>query len=354
MREDAVIQKKLFKEISLDDPFFDSLKDAYREFPKWFGKKAGEEAFVVYDEEGRLQSFMYLKEEDGPIRDIQPPLNAAKVLKIGTFKVEAHGTKLGERFVKKIFDYALARGLKHIYVTVFPKHEKLVDRLTTYGFALHGTKGGPNGQEHVYVKDFARLQGDIRLDYPVVNALKANKWLLAIKPDYHTQLFPDSILRTEDASVVEDLTHTNSIHKVYIGWAQGLGELKTGDVLVMYRMKEGDRPAEFSAVATSLCTVEEVRPRATFNGAEDFVRYCQRHSVFDSPELRRWFNNGAVHAVKMTYNVALPKRPNRRMLADEVGLNRDERWTVLRLTDQQFGKILEKGRVDAGIVIHKA
>lgn len=354
MKEDAVIQRKPFREINLDDPFFDSLKEAYGEFAAWFRRKAEEQALVVYDDDRSLQGFMYLKEEKGPIIDINPPLNAPTVLKVGTFKVEAHGTRLGERFVKKIFDCALGQGLSHIYVTVFPKHTKLVERLQAYGFSKHGIKDGPNGQEEVYVKDFARLQGDTRLDYPVINSLRTNKWLLAIRPDYHTKLFPDSILNTEDSRIIEDLTHTNSIHKVYVGWASGLGELTPGDTVVMYRMKDGDKPAEFSAVATSLCVVEEVRPRNSFQNEDDFICYCQRHSVFGKDDLRSWYRNGAVHAIRMTYNVALPKRPNRRALADEVGLDRQDRWSVLKLTDKQFGKIVEKGQVHAGIVIHQA
>lgn len=352
MRDDAVIQRRCFREVNLEDPFFDSLKEGYEEFSKWFSRKSEEQALVVYDENGSLQGFMYLKEEVGPIKDISPPLNASRVLKVGTFKVEAHGTRLGERFVKKIFDYALSRDLKHIYVTVFPEHKKLIERLQTYGFLHHGIKKGANGQEDVYVKDFARLQNDTKLDYPVVNALECDKWLLGIKPEYHTRLFPDSILRTEDNRMVEDLSYTNSIHKIYVGWALGLQKIKPRDIVVMYRMKEEDKPAEFSAVATSLCVVEENRPKRSFRNDQEFVLFCQRHSIFDKSELQKWFRNPAVHAVKMTYNVALPKRPNRRSLADEVGLDREERWSVLQLTDAQFEQIVKRGKVNEGIVIN--
>jgi hypothetical protein len=152
MREDAIIQRKLFREINLDDPFFDSLKEAYKEFAVWFQSKADQQALVVYDDAGGLQGFMYLKEEVGPIIDIDPPLNAPMVLKVGTFKVEAHGTRLGERFVKKIFDFALGKGLSHIYVTVFPKHTKLVERLQAYGFSKHGRKAAQTARRRSSLK----------------------------------------------------------------------------------------------------------------------------------------------------------------------------------------------------------
>ncbi len=40
-----------FSELSLADPFFDSLKEGYKEFPDWFAKKANEDVYVVVDDE---------------------------------------------------------------------------------------------------------------------------------------------------------------------------------------------------------------------------------------------------------------------------------------------------------------
>ena len=355
MRDDAVIQRKKFREISLADPFFDSLKKAYSEFVEWFERKGEEIAFVVYDEHSNLQGFMYLKEERGPVVDVVPPLNAPFVLKVGTFKVNAHGTRLGERFVKKIFDYAMARQLLYVYVTVFPEYEVLVERLKTYGFTKHGYKASANGREDVYVKEFARLVGDIRLDYPIINAIGTRKWLLSIRPEFHSRLFPDSLLKTEHASLVEDLSHANSIHKVYISFAPGVADISRSDVLVMYRTAEEGKAAEYNSVASSLCVVEEVRPWQSFADENAFVAYCRRHSVFAEGDLRKWYRRGGgVNVIRMTYNIALPKRPTRHVLAEDVGLDRAERWTLLQLTDSQFTKILERGQVHEGAVVNQA
>ena len=64
---------------------------------------------------------MYLKKEYGPITDIEPPLNTDVYLKIGTFKVDAHGTILGERLIKVMLDGALRSGLRNIYITIYIK-----------------------------------------------------------------------------------------------------------------------------------------------------------------------------------------------------------------------------------------
>jgi hypothetical protein len=353
MNRDNVIQIKSFSDVDLSDPFFDSLKDAYREFSDWFARKSDNRAYVVYGVGGSLLGFLYVKSEMGPVQDITPPLNAARVLKVGTFKIDAHGTKLGERFVKKIFDHALEEKVTHLYVTVFPEHEALISLLVNYGFRRYGTKTTGNGTEHVFVKDFVAMTGHTEKDYPIIDASKS-KWLLGIKPIYHTKLFPDSILRTEDSSIVNDVSHTNSIHKIYIGKAYDMPAIRPGDVLVIYCTKQENKPGWYSSVATSLCVVEDTWGRAHFSSEQEFLQYTQRHSVYSEQELSDWYRRGGsnMRAIRMTYNVALPKRPNRQALIQQAGLDADAYWGLHRLTDQQFASILALGKVYEGVVIH--
>ena len=56
------LHQKLFKEIDLNDPFFNSLKEDYNEFPIWFEKKSNESAYVFLDNK-RVEGFLYLKYE---------------------------------------------------------------------------------------------------------------------------------------------------------------------------------------------------------------------------------------------------------------------------------------------------
>lgn len=355
IRDDAIIQWKRFQELNLGDPFFDSLKAAYAEFENWFVRKGQQPALVVFDDNGYLQGFLYLKREVGPVTDVNPPINIPALMKVGTFKINAHGTRLGERFVKKMFDCAMSARIPLAYITVFPEHLGLISLLERYGFNLYGFKETPNGREAVYLKSFYQLVNDPCLDFPILNAIGKRKWLLAIKPDFHSRLFPDSLLKTESPNIVEDLSYANSIHKIYISFAPNAQDIQRGDVVAIYRTAEEGKPAEYNSVVSSLCLVEEVRPRHTFISEQDFVNYCIQHSVFSEPELRQWFKRGAnVTTIRMTYNIALPKRPNRRTLAEEVGLDRSERWTLLPLTDEQFSKLLIEGQVYEGSVVNQA
>jgi hypothetical protein len=86
-----------FRTINLADPFFDSLKADYAEFSDWFVRKAAanDTAYVFQDDAGTIDCFLYLKIEDGVVTDTVPPLPPARRVKVGTLKINAHGTKLG-------------------------------------------------------------------------------------------------------------------------------------------------------------------------------------------------------------------------------------------------------------------
>lgn len=163
------LRYETFSQFDHNDPFFDSLKSDYKEFPDWLKKKAdaNESAYILYDENHKIEGFMYLKENDDA-GDISPQLPNGNHLKIGTFKFESKGTLRGQRFLKKAFDRAFGSGSDDIYVTVFEKHAHLVKLFQAYGFYIHGEKETQNGKEFVYARSLSDVNGDVLLDYPLV------------------------------------------------------------------------------------------------------------------------------------------------------------------------------------------
>lgn len=343
-----------FKDVNLTDAFFDSLKAQYAEFSEWFAKKskAAEPVYVVDDDaSGALRGFVYLKREDGVIADVAPPLPAAPRLKVGTLKVVAKGTKLGERIIKRIFDRAVEEGVVEIYVTVFDTHQKLIDLFKRYGFEQKGVKDTPNGTELVLVRSMTSLTGDLIKDYPYVHVKGRNIYLLAIRPQWHTDLFADSILKTEDPEIVKDVSHSNTIHKVYVA-GLSLNRMKRGDIVVMYRTTDIPGRAKFRSVATSICVVEEALSRKDFPNAKAFSDYAEPHSVFSSEELEYQYNNAnRLYAVKLTYNIALRRRITRQRLMDIVGISEQPRWDLRSLSRQQFNRIIELGLVNEALIV---
>jgi hypothetical protein len=277
-----------------------------------------------------------------------------RYLKVGTMKIDAHGTKLGERFVKKIFDHAIAQKVDAAYVTAFAKHEALLTLLKKYGFIEHSKKNGPNGEELVLVKTFRESVGDLLLDYPKISIDKTKQYLLAIYPEYHTKFLPDSKLNNESFDILEDVSHANSIHKIYISGLGSTSKLARGDLLLMYRTTDIPGRARFRSVATSVGVVEEVRRIGSFETEKQFLDYVRPYSVFKISELSEMYATKKRHnAIRFTYNVALVKRIIRGRLLDEVKLpGPPRRWDFVKLTQEQFGHVMQLGEVNEGYFVN--
>lgn len=133
------VKMKKFGELDVNNLFFDSLREDYGgiKFNDWFMKKNAENVYVFEDREG-LQGFLYLKVENEyeNYDDISPILLPKKRLKVGTFKVNSTGLRLGERFLKIIFDNAKMNKVDEIYVTLFedkrPEVAKLRDLMMVW------------------------------------------------------------------------------------------------------------------------------------------------------------------------------------------------------------------------------
>ena len=117
-------------------------------------------------------------------------------------------------------------------------------------------------------------------------------------------------------------------------------------VVIIYRTAEYGRSAEYSAVATSICVVEEVKKQNEFGSFDEFYNYVSKYSVFDKNDLRYWFNRGECKAIKMTYNAALKKRIVRHDLIEEIGLERNQYWGFFEVTNEQFQKVIHRGEVN--------
>lgn len=346
---------QFFEDINLNDSFFDSLKHDYKEFVDWFMKKSQQRAsaYVFYNEANGIDGFLYLKQEDDQIDDVDPPLPPLRRLKVGTFKINSHGTRLGEKFVKKIFDYAIEYNFSEIYVTIFAKHEGLTNLMMRYGFDIVGTKPSSNGIEQVLLKKIQRCHSTPIQDYPILNLISRSAFWLPIYPRYHTRLFPDSILYNENANIVQDVSHTNSIHKIYLTAMFGAQSLHSGDVLIIYRTSDGMGPAYYRAVATSVCVVEEVRNINEFPTYTDFHRYCSSYSVFDENELSFFYSSKKYpYIIKFSYNIALKKRLTRGSLLENGWLG-ESRLGIDPIPSDIALKIMQEGGINENIIVYQ-
>ncbi len=355
------VTKKFFGDINLNDTFFDSFREDYIEFDKWFNKKASDEAYVTINGD-KLLSFLYMKIEDGNenYSDISPPLHPAKRLKIGTFKVIGNGVRLGERFLKVIFDNALQNRVSEIYVTIFDKREeqnRLIQLLEEWGFKLHGIKQSKNGNEKVFIRDFTPFFNILnpKLTYPYIST--ANSFFLVpVYPEYHTELLPDSYLRTESPKdFIENKPHRNAISKVYISRSIERN-VKRGDVLIFYRTADKGS-AYFTSVITTIAIVEE-KIDGILN-EQEFIIKCRKRSVFTDEELKKHWNYNPKYRpfiINFLYVLSFPlgKRINRQRLM-ELGIldgSDNEIRGLKEIGEEQFETILKDTGTNESIIVN--
>lgn len=284
------VRLKYFNEVDLHSEFFDSLREDYGgvAFDNWFKKKAlkNEKAYVFEDKNG-LKGFLYLKCEDKNenYSDVTPALLPRTRLKVGTFKIESSGFRLGERFLKIIFDNARKYHVDEIYVTLFEDKREGVQRLKAlmeeWGFYKHGYKG--NG-EAVLVKSMKKYDDSQspKYNFPLLNS-GIGYYFLPIYPQYHTDLFPDMILKNENMHLYEEnKAHRYALEKIYISGAFKVNA-KAGDLVLIYRV--GDRyPKKYSSVVSGVAVIEDIIITKT---VDECIQVCKNRSIFSEEEIRR-------------------------------------------------------------------
>jgi hypothetical protein len=174
-----------------------------------------------------------------------------------------------------------------------------------------------------------------------------------IYPDYHTELFPDSILRTESPNdFIEMRPNRNAISKVYISRAINRN-LAQGDIIVFYRTASGGS-ATYTSVTTTLGVVESVVKNV--RDADHFVQLCRKRSVFTDQELiNEWNRNPRFRpfVVNFLYLYSFPKRMNLKSLVENGIISNVQSaprgFEVL--SDDRFEKLLGGSNVDRSIII---
>ncbi|MDR1087477.1 MAG: hypothetical protein LBL16_04530 [Endomicrobium sp.] len=212
------VKKELFGKIDLNSSFFGSFKEDYKEFFDWFNKKSEEMAYICKDDKGDMLGFLYLKIEDENYGNITPFFDKKKRLKIGTFKVLSTGFRLGERFIKIIFDNAIQYGVEEIYLTMFEYRDDLqvlADLLVKWGFVKYGKKTTRNGEETVFVKKLGVYDSNLSVKENFPNILYSKQKFIFLVFIYNLpvffhllltlyiqsgscirQIFPSAVLRT--------------------------------------------------------------------------------------------------------------------------------------------------------------
>jgi hypothetical protein len=226
---------------------------------------------------------------------------------------------------------------------------RLINQFEEYGFKLHGYKRGRGGDELVYLRSFSRVadRSSPKLTYPFFST-RRHIFIVPIYPEYHTELFPDSILRTESpAAFVENDPHRNAISKVYISRSIERN-LNPGDVIVFYRTG-----GYHKSVVTTVGVVENAIDN--IGNEVDFIRLCRQRSVFSDEELSRHWNEkrNRPFIVNFLYTYSFPRRINLKRLI-EIGVIHsvnDAPRGFTQISVKNLKDILRECQADENIIV---
>ncbi len=292
-----VLSVKLVKIGTLDfnDCFFDTLREDYggSSFNRWLERKSSEDAYVFRNSEG-LQGFLYLKSEDEneDYSDISPTFSPKKRLKVGTFKINSTGLRLGERFLKIVFDNALKRNVDEVYVTLFEDKRSevkvLKDQMQEWGFVKTSKKR--NG-EIVLVKDMKHYDASKspKFNYPLFKT-ENGIGILPILARYHTKMFPDLHLSNENMEIFNEAC-SYAIEKIYVCASKNVIH-KPGTILFIYRMAEYNK--RYRSVISGIAILNEVKYATS---VDDLLNECKNRSIFSENELKRFYNQDSYKTI---------------------------------------------------------
>lgn len=342
------VKLKPIAEVDLNSKFFDTLREDYEgaKFDDWFKKKAFQkESAYVFEDKGGLKGFLYLKVEDADEVDylkITPNLTPKRRLKVGTFKIQRTGFRLGERFLRIIFDNARKWNVEEIYVTLFENKRDEVKALRKlmmeWGFVHWGYKR--NGEE-VLVKNIADYQSgkSPKYNYPLIKA-NAKHYFLPIYPEYHTDLFPDNILSNEDMSLYsENRGHRYAIEKMYLSAAFDI-HAEPSDLVLIYRIGERNSYKNYTSVVTGIAIIEDIIKTKT---VDERIQICKDKSIFTETQIKS-FKNKYPLVVKLLDYTPFRYKVTLKQLRDLEIVDRasgPRPFTII--TDEQYNDILKLG-----------
>jgi GNAT superfamily N-acetyltransferase len=298
--------------IPLNDDIFESLRDGYPDFDRWWRQKCVAEhrpcwAVTI---NGELAGLVVRKDETHV--EAKTRNEAQKILKICTFKVKPkfRGEKLGELLLKQALWFAQKNRYDLTYVTTYPDQIFLIRILEYFGFEMTGKN---DTGENVYEKPLfsvrlqpcsgANLFELARANYPrFVADPPAEAFCVPVRGEYHNVLFPEMALRSQpDLFEIAGLavpgvgprTPGNTIRKVYLCRARTKA-LSPGAILIFYRSKS---PGYIhSQCATSVGVVEAVYEASSL---DELVRLTAKRSVYSTRQLQNMVshNNEVVKVI---------------------------------------------------------
>ncbi len=346
-----VLKTESVSHLDIKDSFFDSLREDYGPFNKWFEKICRKDRKCWhYEENGKLKALMIIKEENEAI-ETTVPLPKKKRLKISTLKVDMRGYKTGELFLKIAFEYCMKNNIPEVYLTHFIiENDALLALLGEFEFTeyIHSKNKNKKGEaERVYVKSFIPTKEDLKdlhalrfakKYYPLFRDKIPKKFLVPIKPEYHNRLFPNY---KREQLVLSDYQMTpfgNAIKKAYLCRA-GITRIAAGDILIFYRSDDEKAVGCIGVVEDTLRSSK----------AEEIIRFVGKRTVYTAKEVASMASK-PVLAILFRHHINLLARLNLKELSKR-GIVKSAPQTIMEINNKQYGELKTGCKLNGHIAV---
>lgn len=349
--------------LSIHDPFFDSLKKEYNSFEDWFIKiaKKGRKCYVHYKADGEIGALLIYKIEDETL-DSTPVMAKKKRLKLSTFKVSHVGNKIGELFIKLAVNYARVNNVNELYLThyVTDDVDYLVELIEDYGFKKKSVLNQTG--EGIFLKKLEVADESVahlnpvdisKTFYPTYYDGKTiKKFIIPIQPKLHDKLFTDYNRRRRGGgerrkgrqpSLIEFggqfIVEGNTIKKSYICNAISK-KISSGDILLFYR-------SEDEKAITSIGIVEKIYQG--MQSSDDIIHQVGKRSVYSNSEIEKRAKKRTL-VIMFTLHFHLP---NPLIYEDliEWGILKGRPQRLMQIPHEKYLLVKKRGMIDERFTI---
>ena len=154
MKDICIIEKQL-KDLDINDRFFDSLKNEYKDFIIWFNNHLDRKAYITF-QDNKIASILILKIEDKSenYKDFNKEFKPSKRLKMCTLKVDVKFKNIGTKYLELAYNEALKNNVNEIYITLYTNHKDLINLLEKNNYIYYCDK---YNNEKVYINKIKKF-----------------------------------------------------------------------------------------------------------------------------------------------------------------------------------------------------
>lgn len=344
-----ILKEVPFSTLSLDDTFFNTFKREYAPYYfEWFKKKKDDLVYVAKDENGKIKALLKLKLEleNEDYSTIIPLLPPARRLKISSLKVDYSGQKIGERFMRIIFEQALKNKVDGIYVTVFANNSprlRLIDMIKRWGFSYWGKK---QGGEDVYIRMMKKIALPVsRLSYPFQNG-NSKVFVITVGTGYSKLLVPSKSVR-ENSYDMEPFR--NAIRKMIILNEDNI-EIGPGNAILFF--SKGSGGEDEGIIGTGI--VDDIFKN--FNNEEEFLARCRKRTSLSLDALHsRWSREeGKVKVIYFLHNASFYMNPITTSCLSKAGIDlmRLRSTRCLPIESKQFRNLIKGTEYEKDFIVY--